>query len=136
MELVSLDEILKNSDFISLHIPRTSETKNLIGEEALSKVKGSVRIINCARGGEVDEDALYRALKNGKIAGAALDVFAQEPLVDSPLLELDNVIVTPHLGASTKEAQLKVAVDMANTIALALTEGKFENALNLSQIKG
>lgn len=135
VELVSLDEVLKRSDFISLHIPRTPETKNLIGVEALGKMKGSVRIINCARGGVVDEDALYRALKDGKIAGAALDVFAQEPLVDSPLLELDNVIVTPHLGASTKEAQVKVAVDMANTIVLALTEGKFENALNLSQIK-
>ncbi len=135
VELVSLDELLKNSDFISLHIPRTPETKNLIGGDALNKMKKSVRIINCARGGVVDEDALYRALKDGKIAGAALDVFAQEPLVDSPLLELDNVVVTPHLGASTQEAQVKVAVDIANSVALALNEGKFENALNLSSIK-
>jgi D-3-phosphoglycerate dehydrogenase len=135
VELVSLDELLKNSDFISLHIPRTPETKNLIGEDALNKVKKSVRIINCARGGVVDEDALYRALKDGKIAGAALDVFVQEPLVDSPLLELDNVVVTPHLGASTQEAQVKVAVDIANTIAVALKEGRFENALNLENIK-
>ncbi|MBU0533332.1 MAG: phosphoglycerate dehydrogenase [Candidatus Omnitrophica bacterium] len=133
--LVSLDEIFKTADFISLHVPRTPETKNLIGEDALNKMKKNVRIINCARGGVVDEDALYKALKEGKIAGAALDVFAQEPLLDSPLLELDNVIVTPHLGASTQEAQIKVAVDIANSIALALKEGKFNNALNLSQIK-
>ncbi len=135
VELVSLDELFAAADFISLHVPRTPETKNLIGEDALNKMKKNVRIINCARGGVVDETALYNALKAGKIAGAALDVFAQEPLVDSPLLELDNVVVTPHLGASTQEAQIKVAVDIANSIALALKEGKFENALNLSGIK-
>jgi D-3-phosphoglycerate dehydrogenase len=135
IKLVSLDELLKTADYISLHVPRTPETKNLIGEEALSKMKKNVRIINCARGGIVDESALYRTLKDGKIAGAALDVFEHEPLVDSPLLELDNVVVTPHLGASTQEAQLNVAVEIANVVALALKEGKFENAINLSDKK-
>ena len=135
VRFVSLDELFKTSDFISLHIPRTPETKNLIGENTISKMKKNVRIINCARGGVVDEGALYKALKEGRIAGAALDVFEQEPLLDSPLLELDNVVVTPHLGASTYEAQINVAVDIANSIALALKEGKFENALNLSSIK-
>ncbi len=135
VKLVSLDELLKVSDYISLHIPRTAETKHLIGEDALSKMKKNVRIINCARGGVLDEKALYKALKDGRIAGAALDVFEQEPLLDSPLLELDNVVVTPHLGASTYEAQVNVAVEIANIIATALKEGKFENALNLSNIK-
>jgi D-3-phosphoglycerate dehydrogenase len=135
VELVDLDELLKMSDFISLHVPRTNETKNLINENTLNKMKKNARIINCARGGVVDEAALYKALKEGKIAGAALDVFAQEPLVDSPLLELDNVVFTPHLGASTYEAQINVAVNIANSIALALKEGKFKNALNLSDIK-
>jgi D-3-phosphoglycerate dehydrogenase len=135
VELVSLDEIFKTADFISLHVPRTPETKNMINETTLGKMKKNVRIINCARGGVVDEAALYNALKEGKIAGAALDVFAQEPLVDSPLLSLDNVVVTPHLGASTIEAQINVAIEIANSIASALNEGKFPNALNLSQLK-
>jgi D-3-phosphoglycerate dehydrogenase len=135
IEVFDLDKLFKESDYISLHVPRTPDTQNMINENTLSKMKKDVRIINCARGGVVDEDALYRALKDGKIAGAALDVFAQEPLVDSPLLELDNVVVTPHLGASTKEAQINVAVEIANSIALALKEGKFENALNLADIK-
>jgi len=133
VEFVSLDELLQKSDFISLHVPRTAETKNLINENTLNKMKNNARLINCARGGVVDEKALYDALKSGKIAGAALDVFEQEPLLDSPLLELDNVVFTPHLGASTSDAQIKVAVDIANSIALALNEGKFPNALNLSQ---
>lgn len=135
IKLVSLDELLQNSDFISLHVPRTAETKNMINENTLNKMKKNVRIINCARGGVVDENALYNALKSGRIAGAALDVFAQEPLLDSPLLELDNVVVTPHLGASTSEAQINVAIEIANSIAMALNEGKFPNALNLSSIK-
>ncbi len=135
IELIELDRLLQESDYVSLHIPLTPETKHIIGERELKLMKKNARLINCARGGVVDEDALYEALKNGEIAGAALDVFAQEPLIDSPLLELDNIIVTPHLGASTKEAQVKVAVDMANSIVLALKEGKFENALNLSSIK-
>ena len=135
VKLVDLDELFQKSDFISLHVPRTPDTKKLINENTISKMKKNVRIINCARGGVVDEGALYKALKEGRIAGAALDVFEQEPLLDSPLLELDNVVVTPHLGASTKEAQVNVAVEIANSIALALKEGKFQNALNLSAIK-
>lgn len=135
VEPVGLDELLKGSDYVSLHIPFTPETKHIIGKRELELMKDCARLINCARGGVVDEDALYEALKNGEIAGAALDVFKEEPLADSPLLELDNVIVTPHLGASTQEAQVKVAVDIANAIAAALKEGKFENALNLEKIK-
>jgi D-3-phosphoglycerate dehydrogenase len=134
-EPIELDELLKKSDYVSLHIPLTPETEHIIGERELKLMKDCTRLINCARGGVVDEDALYEALKNGEIAGAALDVFKEEPLADSPLLELDNVIVTPHLGASTQEAQVKVAVDIANAIAAALKEGKFENALNLDKIK-
>jgi D-3-phosphoglycerate dehydrogenase len=134
-EPIELDELLKKSDYVSLHIPLTPETEHIIGERELKLMKDCTRLINCARGGVVDEDALYEALKNGEIAGAALDVFKEEPLTDSALLELDNVIVTPHLGASTQEAQVKVAVDIANTIAAALKEGKFENALNLDRIK-
>jgi D-3-phosphoglycerate dehydrogenase len=136
IELVELDRLLKESDYVSLHIPLTPETQHIIGERELKLMKNCARVINCARGGVVDEGALYEALKNGDIAGAALDVFKEEPLSDSPLLELDNVIVTPHLGASTQEAQVKVAVDIAHTIATALKEGKFENALNLKDIKG
>jgi D-3-phosphoglycerate dehydrogenase len=135
VKFASLDELFGVSDFISLHVPKTPETKKMINEAAFNKMKKNARIINCARGGVVDETALYDALKSGKIAGAALDVFEQEPLVDSPLLELDNVVFTPHLGASTSEAQINVAVDIANSIAVALKEGKFPNALNLPQIK-
>jgi len=134
VKFADLDELFQTSDFISLHVPRTAETKNMINENTLNKMKKNARIINCARGGVVDEKALYNALKSGRIAGAALDVFAQEPLLDSPLLELDNVVFTPHLGASTSEAQINVAAEIANSIASALNEEKFPNALNLSQL--
>ena len=101
VELVELDELLERSDFITIHLPKTKDTIGLIGEEALRKVKPTVRIINAARGGIVDETALYHALKEGRVAGAGLDVFAKEPCTDSPLFELENVVVAPHLGAST-----------------------------------
>ena len=103
----TLEEVLKESDFVSLHIPKTEETYHLIDEEKLSLMKPTAYLINCARGGVVDEDALYRFLKDGKIAGAAIDVFEEEPPKGSKLLELENVILSPHIGASTKEAQIR-----------------------------
>jgi len=101
-----LNEVLKHSDVITLHVPLTPETKNLIGKEQLRLMKRSAVIINIARGGIVNEEALYEALKNNEIRGAALDVFTHEPLENSPFTELDNVVLTPHLGASTEEAQI------------------------------
>src|ERR1043165_954570 len=110
IELAPLDEVFSRADFLTVHTPLTSETRGLIDREALGKMKPGARIINCARGGLVDEDALYEAITTGAIAGAALDVFSAEPpAVDHPLLKLDQVIVTPHLGASTTEAQEGVA---------------------------
>ncbi len=103
----TLEEVLKESDFVSLHIPKTEETYHLIDEEKLSLMKPTAYLINCARGGVVDEDALYRFLKEGKIAGAAIDVFEEEPPKGSKLLELENVVLSPHIGASTKEAQIR-----------------------------
>ena len=116
VEMVPFDRLLRESDFISLHTTLTPETRNLIGEEELRLVKPSVRIINTARGGLVDEEALYRAVEEGRVAGAAVDVFAQEPAVDSPLLRSDRILVTPHLGASTTEAQERVALDVVEQI--------------------
>ena len=103
----TLEEVLKESDFVSLHIPKTEETYHLIDEEKLSLMKPTAYLINCARGGVVDEDALYRFLKEGKIAGAAIDVFEEEPPKGSKLLELENVVLSPHIGASTREAQIR-----------------------------
>ena len=113
VKLLSLDELLEVSDFITVHLPKTPETLGLIGDEALHKVKPTVRIINAARGGIVDEEALYSALKEGRVAGAGLDVYAKEPCTDSPLFELDQVVCTPHLGASTDEAQEKAGIAVA-----------------------
>jgi D-3-phosphoglycerate dehydrogenase len=113
---VSLDELLAQADYISLHAPKTKETANLIGAEQFAKMKDGVRIINCARGGIVVEDALYDALTSGKVAGAALDVFAEEPPTDWKLLKLDNVIGSPHIGAATKEAQARVGFEVAQKI--------------------
>ena len=114
--LVTLDELLAQSDYISLHVPKTKETSNMIGAEQFAKMKNGVRIINCARGGIVDEDALYEALTSGKVAGAALDVFVEEPPTDWKLLKLDHVIASPHLGASTKEAQARVGAEVAQKL--------------------
>jgi len=130
--LSSLDELLKVADYVSLHLPLTPETENLIGERELSLMKPSSYLINCARGKLVDEGALYNALKEKRIAGAALDVFRQEPLnPDNPLLTLDNVVLTPHLGASTQEAQEKVAVIVAEEIIKYFKGEPVMNAVNL-----
>ena len=116
VELVPLDRLLKEADFITLHIPATAQTRGIIGARELALVKPTVRIINCARGGLIDEEALVAALREGRVAGAAIDVFATEPLTESRLFEYDNVIVTPHLGASTAEAQVLAAKDVAGQI--------------------
>jgi D-3-phosphoglycerate dehydrogenase / 2-oxoglutarate reductase len=105
IKLVSLDELLAQADYISLHLPKTKESAGMIGAEQFAKMKNGVRIINCARGGIVNEDALYEALTSGKVAGAALDVFNEEPPTDWKLAKLDNVIASPHIGAATKEAR-------------------------------
>jgi D-3-phosphoglycerate dehydrogenase len=134
VERVSFDDLLARADLISLHAPLTESTRNLLDRAALAGTKPGVRIVNCARGGLIDEAALYDAIKSGHVAGAALDVFADEPARDSPLFELDEVVVTPHLGASTAEAQEKVAVQIAEQIADYLTTGAVVNALNLPSI--
>ncbi|MCK4489133.1 MAG: hypothetical protein KAU23_02680 [Anaerolineales bacterium] len=106
--LVELDDLLKEADYISLHIPHTDETHNILDAAAFAKMKDGVRIINCARGGTIDEDALYQAIQSGKVAGAALDVFAEEPLANPSLFSLDQVIGSPHIGAGTGEAKERV----------------------------
>ena len=134
VEKVELDDLLARADFITLHTPLTEQTRNIISAEALGKMKKGVRIINCARGGLIDEAALLEALKSGQVAGAALDVFMEEPAVDNPLFELPNVICTPHLGASTTEAQENVALQVAEQISAYLTNGEITNALNFPSI--
>jgi D-3-phosphoglycerate dehydrogenase len=124
VRLVSLEELLRESDFISIHLPKTPETMGLIGERELAMCKPTVRIVNAARGGLVDEQALAQAIKNGTVAGAGIDVFATEPCTASPLFEFDSVLVAPHLGASTVEAQDKAGVAVAKSVKLAL-EGDF-----------
>ena len=116
VKLVSLDELLAQSDYISLHLPKTKESSNMIGEEQFAKMKNGVRIVNCARGGIVNEEALYEALTSGKVAGAALDVFNEEPPTDWKLAKLDNVIASPHIGAATKEAQARVGAEVAEKL--------------------
>jgi len=116
VKMVTLDELLAGSDYISLHTPKTKETANMIGAEQFAKMKDGVRIINCARGGIIDDEALYQALVSGKVAGAALDVFAEEPPTDWKLLKLDNVIGSPHIGAATKEAQARVGAEVAEKL--------------------
>jgi len=123
VELVSLDQILKEADFITLHLPLTASTEGIIGAKELAKVKPTVRIINCARGGLIDESALVKAVKEKRVAGAAIDVFPTEPTTESVLFESDNIIVTPHLGASTTEAQATAAKDVAEQI-VALFKGQ------------
>ncbi len=124
VDLVSMDQLLKESDFITLHVPLTATTKKLIGDRELAQLKPTARIINCARGGVIDEKALLAAIKAGKVAGAAFDVFDHEPLTDSPLFREDKIIVTPHLGASTVEAQTSVARDVATEV-MAVLLGQF-----------
>jgi D-3-phosphoglycerate dehydrogenase / 2-oxoglutarate reductase len=131
VELVELDELLKRSDFITIHLPKTKETANLIGVDALKKVKPEVRIINAARGGVLDETALYNAIKEGRVAGAGLDVYATEPCTDSPLFELDEVVATPHLGASTDEAQERAGIAVAVSVRKALGGELVPDAVNV-----
>lgn len=136
VELVSLDELAERSDYISVHVPLTKETKGLVSTDFLSKMKNDAMFIDCARGGVCDEEALYEALQNGEIAGAALDVFSTEPttLENCPLLELDNFICTPHLGASTNEAQESVALIIAEQVAGYLKKGAVTNAVNVPSV--
>lgn len=134
VELVSLDELFTRSDIITVHVPLSKETKGLINKEAISKMKDGVIIINCARGGIVDESALVEGLKSGKIGGAGLDVFEKEPPGKSPLFEFENVVLTPHLGASTKEAQVNVAIAIAEQIVDYFINGIIRNAVNFPAI--
>ena len=131
VRLVSLDDLLVESDFISIHLPKTPETVGLIGKEQLALCKPSVRIINAARGGLVDEQALADALSSGQVAGAGIDVFATEPCTDSPLFAFDSVVVSPHLGASTVEAQDKAGIAVARSVKLALDGDFVPDAVNV-----
>jgi D-3-phosphoglycerate dehydrogenase len=132
IELVELDELLTRADFLTIHAPLTPETKHMINDAAFEKMKSGALLVNAARGGIVDEDALARAITEGKIAGAALDVFGTEPIApDHPLLALDNVLCTPHLGASTSEAQERVAVEIAEQAVGYLQRGIVKNAVNV-----
>lgn len=130
--VVTLDELLEQSDFITVHMPKTPETIGMIGEEALTKVKPEVRIINVARGGIVDEEALAKAVEEGRVGGAGIDVFTKEPPVDSPLMGLDRINVTPHLGASTREAQEKAGVAVAKSVRKALAGELVPDAVNVA----
>jgi len=131
---VELDGLLARADFITLHVPLTDKTRNILNREALAKTKKGVRIINCARGGLIDEAALFDALTSGHVAGAALDVFEVEPATDSPLFTLPNVVCTPHLGASTTEAQENVALQVAEQMSDYLLTGAVQNALNMPSV--
>jgi D-3-phosphoglycerate dehydrogenase / 2-oxoglutarate reductase len=131
VRLVTLDELLQEADFMSVHLPKTPETIGLIGDDELAKVKPSLVLVNAARGGIVDEHALYVAVKEGRIAAAGLDVFASEPCTDSPLFEFENVVATPHLGASTDEAQEKAGIAVAKSVRLALSGELVPDAVNV-----
>ncbi len=134
VEKVELEDLLKRADFITLHVPLTDGTRNILSKENLAKTKKGVRIINCARGGLVDEEALAELLKSGHVAGAAFDVFAEEPAKENVLFNLPNVVCTPHLGASTTEAQENVALQVAEQMSNYLLTGAVENALNMPSI--
>ena len=134
IKLVSLDELLAVSDFITIHIPKTPETVGLIGAEALTKVKPTVRIINAARGGVLDEAALYDAIVEGRVGGAGLDVYATEPCTDSPLFGLEQVTATPHLGASTEEAQEKAGVAVSESVVALFSGTDVPGAVNADKI--
>ncbi|MDQ3616214.1 MAG: phosphoglycerate dehydrogenase [Actinomycetota bacterium] len=131
VRLVKLDELLHEADFMSVHLPRTPETLGLIGEEQLAKARPNLVLVNAARGGIVDEHALHVAVKEGRIAAAGLDVFASEPCTDSPLFDFENVVATPHLGASTDEAQEKAGVAVAKSVRLALGGELVPDAVNV-----
>jgi len=135
IESVGLDALFKRSDYITVHVPLTNDTHHIIGERAFRKMKKGVRIINCARGGIVDENALSGAIKRGIVAGAALDVYEKEPPGKTTLVGMDAVVTTPHLGASTEEAQTNVAIDMAEAMCDALTHKGIRNAVNVPSIE-
>ena len=134
IKMVSLDELLTSSDFVTIHIPKTPETAGLIDSAALAKMKPTAFVFNAARGGVLDEDALFDALKSGTIAGAGLDVYATEPCTDLPLFALDNVVATPHLGASTEEAQEKAGVAVAESVVAAFAGNVVPGAVNSDSI--
>src|SRR3712207_4838408 len=134
VEKAELDELLARADFITLHTPLTEQTRNILSRENLAKTKRGVRIINCARGGLVDEAALKDALESGQVAGAALDVFTEEPAKASPLFGTPGLVATPHLGASTTEAQVNVAIQVAEQMAEFLMRGGVTNALNMPSL--
>ncbi|QZP07438.1 phosphoglycerate dehydrogenase [Caenibius sp. WL] len=134
VEKVDLDELLARADFITLHTPLTDQTRNILSRENIAKTKKGVRIINCARGGLVDEEALKEALDSGHVAGAALDVFVTEPAKESPLFGTPNFVCTPHLGASTSEAQVNVALQVAEQMSDYLLNGGVTNALNMPSL--
>ena len=129
VKLASLDDVITKSDFVTLHVPLTDGTKSLFNAETFAKMKKGSYLINCARGGVVDESAVLPALESGQLAGAALDVFGKEPPVPAPLFNHDNVIFTPHLGASSKEAQEKVAIELAEVFIGFLKDGVVKNAV-------
>jgi D-3-phosphoglycerate dehydrogenase len=131
VRMVSLDELLAESDFITVHLPKTPETIGLIGEVELHKTKPTVHIVNAARGGIVDEAALFKAIVEGRVAGAGVDVYAKEPCTDSPLFTLESVVATPHLGASTDEAQEKAGISVARSVRLALAGELVPDAVNV-----
>jgi D-3-phosphoglycerate dehydrogenase len=134
VEKVELDDLLKRADVITLHTPMTAQTKNILSAEAIAKTKKGVRIVNCARGGLVDEVALRAALDSGHVAGAAFDVFVEEPATKNPLFGCANVVATPHLGAATNEAQENVALQVAEQMSDYLTRGAISNAINFPSI--
>ena len=136
LESVSLKELYSRSDYITVHVPKMKETTGLLNEDAFNQMNDGVMVVNCARGGIVDETALYNAMKSGKVAGAALDVFETEPPGKSPLFEFDRFICTPHLGASTREAQTNVAVAVAGQIIEYLNNGTILNAVNVPSVTG
>ena len=121
LKLLPLEDLLQHSDYITIHVPLTPETRHMLGKREFELMRPGVRLINCSRGGVVDEQALYEALVSGKVAGAALDVFEEEPPEDNPLLKLDNVIATPHLGASAEEGQLRAGIEVAEKMIAALS---------------
>jgi len=129
-KIEKLEDLMAKSDYISMHIPHNPKTHHIINKEMISKMKKSAYLINCARGGTLDEEALFNALKNNEIAGAALDVYESEPPKDSPLFESDNVILTPHLGASTKEGQVKAGTVCAEQVMKVLNDEKPDHCVN------
>lgn len=132
----NLEEVFRQADYISVHVPRSEQTVNMIGAEQIKMMKPTVRLINCARGGIINEDALYEALAEKRIAGAALDVYPKEPPENTRFTEFENCLVTPHLGASTEEAQIEVAVEAAKILVDAIQDGPVRNALNAPAISG